>query len=117
MMNQQIHIEEPRPTLAMHPKKFALWLFIVSIVMLFAALTSAYIVKQADGNWLSFQLPAIFALNTVIIALSSLSMHLAYLAAKKDALNRIKWLLSVTMVLGIVLKIRLSLHMRKRPGN
>ena len=102
MVNQNIHIEEPKPTLAMHPKKFALWLFIVSIVMLFAALTSAYIVKQSDGNWLSFELPGIFAINTVVIAISSVTMHLAYMAAKKDALVRIKWMLLATVVLGFL---------------
>ncbi|NJN24848.1 MAG: cytochrome oxidase subunit III [Cyclobacteriaceae bacterium] len=102
MVNQELHIENPKPTLSMHPQKFALWLFIVSIVMLFAALTSAYIVKQADGNWLSFQLPGIFAINTVIIALSSLTMHLAYLAAKRDDLSRIRWMLLITVVLGLL---------------
>jgi len=101
MVDQNIHIEEPTSTLSMHPKKFALWLFIVSIVMLFAALTSAYIVKQSDGNWLSFKLPGIFAVNTGIIVLSSLTMHLAYLAAKKDALERVKWLLLATVILGL----------------
>ena len=100
MVNQNIHINEPKATLAMHPKKFALWLFIVSIVMLFAALTSAYIVKQSDGNWLSFELPGIFAVNTIIIAISSLTMHLTYLSAKKDQLERIKWWLMFTVVLG-----------------
>jgi len=105
MVNQNIYIEEPKPTLSMHPKKFALWLFIVSIVMLFAALTSAYIVKQADGNWLSFELPGIFAINTVIIALSSLTMHLAYLAAKRNALDRVKWMLLITVVLGLLFLI------------
>ncbi len=102
MVNQNLHIEEPKPTLSMHPKKFAMWLFIVSIVMLFAALTSAYIVKQADGNWLSFDLPGIFAINTVVIAISSLTMHLAYLAAKKDALGKVKLMLLITVVLGLL---------------
>ena len=102
MMNQNIYIAEPKPTLSMHPQKFALWLFIVSIVMLFAALTSAYIVKQSDGNWLSFDLPGIFAVNTIIIAISSLTMHLAYLAAKRDAVNKVKWILLITVVLGIM---------------
>ena len=101
-MNQNIHIAEPKPTLSMHPQKFALWLFIVSIVMLFAALTSAYIVKQSDGNWLSFNLPGIFAVNTMIIAISSLTMHLAYLAAKRDAVNKVKWMLLITVVLGLM---------------
>jgi cytochrome c oxidase subunit 3 len=102
MVNQDIHIVEPRATLSMHPKKFALWLFIVSIVMLFAALTSAYIVKQSDGNWLSFELPGIFAVTTMIIVLSSVTMHLAYLAAKKDLLDRTKWMLMITLVLGLI---------------
>lgn len=102
MVNQHLHIEEPKATLSMHPKKFALWLFIVSIVMLFAALTSAYIVKQSDGNWLSFELPGIFAINTVIIVISSLTMHLAYLAGKKDDLGRIKWMLLGTVILGLL---------------
>jgi cytochrome c oxidase subunit 3 len=101
MVNQNVHIEEPRATLSMHPKKFALWLFIVSIVMLFAALTSAYIVKQSDGNWLSFELPGVFAVTTVVIALSSVTMHLAYLAAKKDLLERVKWMLLLTVLLGL----------------
>lgn len=101
MVNQNVHIEEPRATLSMHPKKFALWLFIVSIVMLFAALTSAYIVKQSDGNWLSFELPGVFAVTTIVIALSSVTMHLAYLAAKKDLLERVKWMLLLTVLLGL----------------
>ncbi len=102
MVNQNLLIDEPKSTLSMHPKKFALWLFIVSVVMLFAALTSAYIVKQSDGNWLSFELPGIFAINTVIIAISSLTMHLAYLTAKKDSLDRIKWMLLITVILGLL---------------
>ena len=101
MINQNVHIEEPKPTLAMQPKKFALWLFIVSIVMLFAALTSAYIVKQADGNWLSFDLPSAFALSSVIIVISSFTMHLAYLSAKKDELGKVKSMLLLTVLLGI----------------
>lgn len=101
MVNQNVYMEEPKPTLAMQPKKFALWLFIVSIVMLFAALTSAFIVKQSDGNWLSFDLPVAFIWSTVIIALSSLTMQLAYHAAKKDELGRLKLMLLATIVLGL----------------
>ena len=102
MVNQDIHIQEPKSTLSMHPKKFAMWLFIVSIVMLFAALTSAFIVKQSDGNWYSFELPGIFALTTLVIAISSVTMHLAYLAAKKDNLSGVKWLLLITILLGFL---------------
>ncbi len=101
MIAEQNIAAEPRQTLSMQPKKFALWLVIVSIVMLFAALTSAYIVKQADGNWLAINMPPIFILSTVIIAFSSLTMHLAYLAAKKDEIGRLKLMLGISILLGI----------------
>jgi cytochrome c oxidase subunit III len=101
MIAEQNIAAEPRQTLSMQPKKFALWLVIVSIVMLFAALTSAYIVKQADGNWLAINMPPVFMLSTAIIAISSLTMHLAYMAAKKDGIGRLKLMLGISILLGI----------------
>jgi cytochrome c oxidase subunit III len=92
--------EEPRQTLAMHPLKFALWLFITSITMMFAALTSAYLVKRSDGEWLQFDLPPIFWINSVILVLSSAAMHWAYICAKRDNLNLLKVAMTVTVVLG-----------------
>lgn len=92
---------EPQTTLGMHPKKFAMWLFIVSIVMLFAALTSAYIVRRAEGNWLEFEMPPIFWINTCILLLSSVSMQWAYSAAKKDNLEILKIAIGITTLLGI----------------
>jgi cytochrome c oxidase subunit 3 len=91
----------PRQPLSMHPMKFALWLFIISIVMLFAALTSAYIVKQSDGGWMSIRMPGIFIVNTVILAISSITMQWSYLAAKKDKLAQVKASLLLTLLLGI----------------
>ena len=86
--------------LRMHPKKFAMWLFMVSVVMLFVAITSAYIVKQSDGVWLDFELPALFDYTTVLIVLSSVSMHWALIAAKRNLIKMIRLALGVTFVLG-----------------
>lgn len=94
-------VEEPRRTLAMNPKKFAMWLFIGSVVMLFASLTSAYIVRQAEGNWLYFELPGILTVSTVIILLSSVTMQWAYWSAKKDKLQLVKTMVSITTLLGV----------------
>jgi len=94
-------IEEANKPLAMHPKKFALWLFIASVVMIFASLTSAYIVRQSDGNWMLFDLPDLFWITSVIIMVSSGTMHWAYLMAKKDDLQGTKIAISITMVLGL----------------
>lgn len=95
-------VEEPRKVLSMHPKKFALWLFMASVLMLFASWTSAYIVRQAEGNWLFFELPAVFTFSTVVIVLSSVTMQMGYAAAKGNRLDRLKRLVLVTAVLGMV---------------
>lgn len=93
-------VEEPKNTLAMNPKKFAMWLFIGSVVMLFASLTSAYIVRQAEGNWLYFELPGILTVSTVVILLSSVTMQLAYWSARKDNLQNVKTMVVATTLLG-----------------
>ncbi|EPR65231.1 cytochrome c oxidase subunit 3 [Cyclobacterium qasimii] len=94
-------IEGAEQPLSMHPKKFALWLFIVSVVMVFAGMTSAYIVRQGEGNWLEFDLPNIFWYTSGIIVLSSISLQWAYSSAKKDSFNNLKIGLLITLVLGI----------------
>lgn len=102
-MNQTInHIEilKDRRAMGMNPSKFMVWLFIVTIVMLFAALTSAYIVKQSEGNWLYFDLPRIFWITTAIIMLSSISIQFAYWASGRDDFGKLKAFLIITILLG-----------------
>ncbi len=90
----------PKRTLGMHPQKFALWIFIVSVIMLFAAMTSAYMVRQAEGNWFVFELPPMFYYSTAVILASSLTMHWAYLAAKNDWLSQLRWAIGATTLFG-----------------
>ena len=92
--------EEPEEQLSMNPRKFILWLFVVSIVMLFASMTSAYLVRRAEGNWLEYNVPTIFTYSTIVLAISSLTMHWAYLAAKKDSFTSLRIAISITFVLG-----------------
>ncbi|TXE12470.1 heme-copper oxidase subunit III [Algoriphagus aquimarinus] len=87
--------------IAMHPKKFALWLFLVTIVMIFAALTSAYIVRQSEGNWLEYDLPTIFWYTSGIVILSSVCLQYAYSAAKKDNLAGLRVGLSLSVLFGV----------------
>ncbi len=94
-------IEDAKKPMAMNPKKFALWLFIMSVVMIFASLTSAYIVRQAEGNWFFFDLPQLFWVNSGIILVSSITMHWAYLSAKRDSLESVKIATVITTILGL----------------
>jgi cytochrome c oxidase subunit 3 len=96
-VNKQI-IDEREP--GVEPKKFVLWLLLVSSIMLFAGFTSAYIVRRGEGEWVVFELPIMFMLNTGVVVLSSVFMQWAYLAAKKDELNQTKIGLGLAIVLG-----------------
>ena len=56
-------------------KRSLVFLGIVSIVMLFAGLTSGYIVRQGEGKWVEFALPHTFIISTILIVLSSIPMQ------------------------------------------
>lgn len=86
----------------MHPHKFTLWIAIGSITMMFAGLTSAYIVKRNQPNWLTFDIPLIFWYSSAVIILSSITIMLSrkYFAQKEMA--KYRQLLAVTTLLGIL---------------
>lgn len=85
-----------------HPHKFTLWIGIASIVMMFAGLTSAYIVKRNLANWISFDVPLIFWYSTVIIILSSLSVMAGRNSFKQGEMAKYRRWLSITTGLGIL---------------
>jgi cytochrome c oxidase subunit III len=84
-----------------HPNKFTLWVGIASIVMMFAAFTSALIVRRAAGNWYEFRLPNLFFVNTLVLILSSVTLHWSYTAFRKGNERIYKMMLIVTYVLGL----------------
>jgi cytochrome c oxidase subunit III len=96
-----INLDEPEETLSMNPKKFMLWLAIVSIMMMFAGWTSGYLVRKAEGRWHEFEMPQIFWYSTGILLISSISMIFAVRAAKKDKFNTLKTAISITFVFGL----------------
>jgi cytochrome c oxidase subunit 3 len=94
-------VEEAKKPLSMHPKKFAMWLFIASVVMLFAAWTSAYIVKRGEPGWSSFELPSLFWINTAIVLFSSVTLIWAIRGAKNDNSEQVKVGITATLILGL----------------
>ncbi|MFY7900994.1 MAG: cytochrome c oxidase subunit 3 [Chitinophagaceae bacterium] len=85
-----------------HPHKFTLWVAMGSIIMMFAGLTSAYIVKKNQSNWLEFGLPIVFYYSTVVILASSVTIHLSFKAFKAREMNRYRMLILITAILGIL---------------
>lgn len=86
----------------LHPHKFTLWIAIGSIMMMFAGLTSAYVVRHSQANWLEFSLPRVFWYSTFVILCSSLTMYLAVQAFKAREKSRYKILITITALLGLL---------------
>lgn len=84
-----------------HPHKFTLWVGIASILMMFAGLTSAYIVKSSTTGWISVETPTQFWYSTAAILLSSLTLQMAYRSFKQRSMQQYRTLIGITLVLGI----------------
>ena len=85
-------------------RKFLVWLFIISSFMIFAGLTSGFIVYTAGSpdRGLKTILPEAFKYSSVIIIISSITMHLAYMAAKRLQYQKQTLFLAITIVLGLL---------------
>jgi cytochrome c oxidase subunit 3 len=83
-------------------KKMMLWFGIISLVMSFAGLTSAFIVSSSREDWLAnFTLPSAFTYSTLIIISSSVMLFLAKQTLKKNQAAVTTSLLIGAFILGI----------------
>ena len=86
--------------------KLLLWFAMISMVMMFAGLTSAYIVSTSRKDWLKdFELPQAFIISSIIIILSSFTFHSALTTIRKNDRSKTSLWLLVTLVLGILFVI------------
>jgi cytochrome c oxidase subunit III len=86
--------------------KLILLFAMVSMTMMFAGLTSAFVVSKSRADWLKdFQLPVAFYFSTAVIIGCSITFHLAKKAIQKDNRNATTSLLLTTLALGILFVI------------
>lgn len=75
----------------------------MSILMIFAGLTSAYVVSKSRPDWLNeFQLPSAFIWSTLVMITSSVTFILALKAIKKSNNKSTTLLLWATLSLGLL---------------
>ena len=84
-----------------HPHKFTLWVAIASILMMFAGLTSAFIVKSNLVGWRDIDMPKIFWVSTVVIMLSSLTIQMALRSFRQREMKNYRLLMGLTVLGGI----------------
>ena len=83
--------------------KLMLWFAMISMTMVFAGLTSAFVVSKARPDWLSdFTIPSAFMWSTITIIVCSLTIHLAKKAIQKDDRSATSLFLLLTLGLGIL---------------
>ncbi len=86
----------------LHPHKFTLWIAIASILMMFAGLTSAFIVKSNLVGWRNIDMPKVFWASTAAIVSSSITIQLALRAFRQRDMRLYRSLILTTLLLGIV---------------
>jgi cytochrome c oxidase subunit 3 len=83
--------------------KLLLLFTMISMIMMFAGLTSAFVVSKSRADWLKdFQLPTAFYFSTVVIIGCSITFHLAKKAIQKDNQKATTAFLLATLALGIL---------------
>jgi cytochrome c oxidase subunit 3 len=86
----------------LHPHKFLMWVAIGSLCMMFAGLTSAYIVKKSQDNVINVALPSVFWISTMVILFSSVTMQIAVKSIKAKEMQRYRIMLGITALLGVI---------------
>ncbi|WP_091473654.1 cytochrome c oxidase subunit 3 [Flavobacterium swingsii] len=82
--------------------KLLLLFAMISMFMMFAGLTSAYLVSSSRKDWIhTMVLPSAFTISTILIVLSSITIHLAKKAIQRDDRKNTTLFLLGTLVLGI----------------
>lgn len=78
-----------------------LWVAMISMVMFFAGLTSAYVISMKRDDWVSFDLPQAFYISTALIIVSSITLILSQRFLKQDKRQLSIILLLITFALGV----------------
>jgi|TARA_B110000037_G_C16796027_1_gene373475 cytochrome c oxidase subunit 3 len=78
-----------------------LWVSMISMVMFFAGLTSAYVISMRRDDWVTFELPDAFYISTILIILSSITITISQKLLKKDKRELSIVFLLITFILGI----------------
>lgn len=98
---ENVNVEEELRQAQRKSAKPMLWVSLISMVMFFAGLTSAYVISMNREDWVTFDLPQAFYISTVLIVLSSTTLFLSQRFLKQDRLSPSRLLLLITLLLGL----------------
>ena len=91
----------PDTSFPISPREIATWFLMTGIAMLFAGLSSAYIVLRGVPSWENIPLPSLVWGKTLILVVSSVTFEMARRSVKRNRIAALKQWLGVTAILGI----------------
>jgi cytochrome c oxidase subunit 3 len=93
---------DPHSSFPISKEQIGLWVLLTAIIMLFAGLTSAYIVLRGVPTWQNIQLPSLLWPNTFVLLLSSFTLEIAKAAIRKNRIARMNRWLGLSALLGVL---------------
>src|SRR2546426_12101087 len=81
--------------------QIGVWILLTAVIMLFAGLSSAYIVLRGVPSWQNIELPSLLRPNTAVLLLSSLAVELSRRAIRRNDIQSTKRWLAAGGVLGL----------------
>jgi len=81
--------------------QIGIWILLTAIIMLFAGLSSAYIVLRGVPSWQNIELPSLLWPNTAVLLLSSLAIEFSRRAIRRGDVQSMKRWLTIGGVLGL----------------
>ncbi|QTE21621.1 heme-copper oxidase subunit III [Polaribacter cellanae] len=100
-MIQEQTLEQELTVAKKKSAKPMLWVSMISMVMFFAGLTSAYVISMKRDDWVSFDLPDAFHISTFLIVASSITLFLSQRFLKQDKRQLSLTMVVITLILGI----------------
>ncbi len=93
MMNAPTASQPQRHVWLVEPARMAVWVFLATVTMLFAAFSSALLIRRTAADWLPVAMPAVLWLNTALLVAASLTLE----RAKAVSGKRVRWLLAAAV--------------------
>jgi cytochrome c oxidase subunit III len=94
--------EDSRSSFPLSKEQIGLWVLLTAVIMLFAGLTSAYIVLRGVPTWQNIELPSLLWPNTLVLLLSSFTLEMAKGAIRKNRIAMMNRWLGLSALLGVV---------------
>jgi cytochrome c oxidase subunit 3 len=82
--------------------QFGVWMFLATVVMLFSAFTSVYIVQRGVSGWTAIDLPPVLKLNIAVLVGSSAALEWGRFGRRRGEFRSMPLAVTLATGLGIV---------------